>query len=236
MRARLIGGLPTDLVGSLSGLTQGRFPVYAKARYADDLAERKATRRVAIGQNAAMPVEADAARNGIDIFAEAGAPVTAVQDGKIIAVGRNERLGNFVRLTDPYGNTYTYGHLKKIAQKVAVPKVRTQSKASIAKELELPKADPKPTQAATAGKPTHKLARQKEVVPRTSHEVTPPPSRSACSPTPRARTPSPTAARSSSSSSGRSLATAKPSTPTSRVTSASTSATSCSSRSSPEPA
>jgi hypothetical protein len=174
MRARLIGGLPTDLVGSLSGLTQGRFPVYAKARYADDLAERKATRRVAIGQNAAMPVESDAARNGIDIFAEAGAPVTAVQDGKIIAVGRNERLGNFVRLTDPYGNTYTYGHLKKIAQKVAVPKIRTQSKASIAKELELPKADPKPTRAATAGKPTHKLARQKEVVPRTSHEVTPP--------------------------------------------------------------
>src|SRR4051794_23861169 len=174
MRARLIGGLPTDLVGSLSGLTQGRFPVYAKARYADDLAERKATRRVATGHNAAMPVEADAARNGIDIFAEAGAPVTAVQDGKIIAVGHNERLGNFVRLTDPYGNTYTYGHLKKIAEKVAVPKVRTQSKASIAKELELPKANPKPTQAATAGKPTHKLAHQKEVVPRTSHEVTPP--------------------------------------------------------------
>ena len=50
MRARLIGGLPTDLVGSLSGLTQGHFPVFAKARYADDLAERDATRRVAARQ------------------------------------------------------------------------------------------------------------------------------------------------------------------------------------------
>ena len=45
MRARLIGGLPSDLVGSLSGLTQGHFPVFAKARYADDISERSATRR-----------------------------------------------------------------------------------------------------------------------------------------------------------------------------------------------
>ena len=40
LRARLIAGLPADLVGSLTGLTQGHFPVHAKARYADDLAER----------------------------------------------------------------------------------------------------------------------------------------------------------------------------------------------------
>ncbi|MEY2515804.1 MAG: hypothetical protein QOJ89_3162 [bacterium] len=156
MRARLIGGLPTDLVGSLSGLTQGHFPVYAKARYADDLAERKATRRVAIGTNAAMPVESDAKRRGVDIFAAAGSPVIAVQDGRIIAAGHNARLGNFVRLTDPYGNTYTYGNLKKIAKKVPVAKEKTQSKASIARELSLPKADPRPTRAATAGHPTHK--------------------------------------------------------------------------------
>ena len=45
MRARLIGGLPSDLVGSLNGLTQGHFPVFAKARYADDLSERAASRR-----------------------------------------------------------------------------------------------------------------------------------------------------------------------------------------------
>ena len=39
LRARLIAGLPADLVGSLTGLTQAHFPVYAKARYADDAAE-----------------------------------------------------------------------------------------------------------------------------------------------------------------------------------------------------
>ena len=33
MRARLVAGMPTDLVGSLTGLTQGHFPVYATSRY-----------------------------------------------------------------------------------------------------------------------------------------------------------------------------------------------------------
>ena len=37
MRAQVIGGIPGDLVGSLTGLTQGRFPVRAKATYAGAL-------------------------------------------------------------------------------------------------------------------------------------------------------------------------------------------------------
>jgi murein DD-endopeptidase MepM/ murein hydrolase activator NlpD len=156
MRARLIGGLPTDLVGSLSGLTQGHFPVYAKARYADDLSEHKVSRRVAPGMNAAMPIEGDGTRRGIDIFAAAGSPAIAVQDGRILAVGTSRRLGRYVKLADVYGNTYTYAGLKKVAKRVPVAKPRTQSKASIARELALPDADPKPTLAATAGRPTHK--------------------------------------------------------------------------------
>src|SRR5213075_3226869 len=37
MRAQVVGGIPGDLVGSLTGLTQGRFPVRAKATYAGAL-------------------------------------------------------------------------------------------------------------------------------------------------------------------------------------------------------
>ena len=59
MRARFIGGMPSDLIGSLSGLTQGLFPVHAAAKYADDISERDANRRVARGKNAALPVEAN---------------------------------------------------------------------------------------------------------------------------------------------------------------------------------
>jgi hypothetical protein len=151
MRARFIGGMPSDLVGSLSGLTQGLFPVHATARYADDISEREASRRVARGKNAALPVEANSKRRGINIFAKAGSPVVAVQDGKIVKVGKNSRLGNFVMLRDVYGNTYTYAGLKKVASQVPVPKDKTQTKESIAKELALPKADPAPKQAASAG-------------------------------------------------------------------------------------
>jgi murein DD-endopeptidase MepM/ murein hydrolase activator NlpD len=151
MRARFIGGMPSDLVGSLSGLTQGLFPVHAAAKYADDISEREASRRVARGKNAALPVESNSKRRGINIFAKAGSPVVAVQDGKIIKVGKNSRLGRFVTMRDVYGNTYTYAGLKKVAAQVPVPKDKTQTKESIAKELALPKADPAPKQAASAG-------------------------------------------------------------------------------------
>ncbi|MEA2155588.1 MAG: hypothetical protein QOE11_1728, partial [Solirubrobacteraceae bacterium] len=158
MRARLIGGLPTDLVGSLSGLTQGHFPVFAKARYADDIAERAAATRVAAGTNAAVPVESDATRRGIDIYADAGSPAIAVQDGQITEMGNSARLGRYVKLRDAYGNTYTYAHLKTVATRVPVPKPKTQSRASIAKELSLPGHDPKPTAAASAGAQSAKAA------------------------------------------------------------------------------
>ena len=59
LRARLIAGVPADLVGSLTGLTEGRFPVAARARYADDLQEHQATKRVKAGQNAANIVNTD---------------------------------------------------------------------------------------------------------------------------------------------------------------------------------
>ncbi len=151
LRARFIGGMPADLIGSLSGLTQGLFPVHAAAKYADDISERDANRRVARGKNAALPIEGKSTRRGINIFAKAGSPVVAVQDGKIVKVGQNKRLGNFVIMRDVYGNTYTYAGLKKVASQVPVPKAKTQSKESIAKELALPKPEAAPKEAASAG-------------------------------------------------------------------------------------
>ncbi len=158
MRARFIGGMPADLVGSLSGLTQGRFPVHSKATYADDISERAATRRIARGKNAALPVESTS-RRGLNIFAKAGSRVIAVQDGTIVKIGNNRRLGNFVVLRDAYGNSYTYAGLRKVATKVLVPKQKKQSKASVAKELSLPK-DKAPAKAASAGRNTGKVVKK----------------------------------------------------------------------------
>ena len=76
MRARLIGGLPADLVGSLTGLTQGHFPVHAKARYADDIDDaatpRSASRRARTPRSRST---SSSTRRGINIFAKAGSPV-----------------------------------------------------------------------------------------------------------------------------------------------------------------
>ena len=45
LRAKLIAGVPGDLIGSLTGLTEGRFPVAAHARYADDPVEKMLKQR-----------------------------------------------------------------------------------------------------------------------------------------------------------------------------------------------
>ena len=124
MRARVIGGLPADLVGSLTGLTQGRFPVGAKATYADALPEDGSTRQVEPGQNAAQVVESDGTRRAIRVFSRRGAPVVAVNDGRITRMGHSRKLGRHVELQDPYGNTYLYSGLDKLAKTHPVPKQR----------------------------------------------------------------------------------------------------------------
>jgi hypothetical protein len=131
------------------------FPVAAKARYADDLSEREATRRVNLSRhsprNAALPVESSAGRRGINVFADAGSPVVAVQDGKIVKIGSSERLGKFIQLRDVFGNTYTYAGLKSVADRHPVPKRETVTKEQVRQELKLPKRDPRPKQPASAG-------------------------------------------------------------------------------------
>jgi hypothetical protein len=123
MRAQVIGGMPSDLVGSLTGLTQGRFPVYAKATYAGQLTKKG--NKIKTG-NAAMVVESDGTRRGIDIFSRSRAPVIAANDGKVVKIGHSKRLGHFVTLQDVYGNTYTYGQLGDVAKTYPAPKNRSR--------------------------------------------------------------------------------------------------------------
>ena len=148
MRARLIAGVPADLVGSLTGLTEGRFPVAARARYADDLAERDLMRKVRKGENAANVIESDDSRRGIEIYSRAGSPAVAVQDGVIKKVGNNRRLGRHVVLQDSYGNRYTYAQLDSVAKYHPVPR----DQADARRQARVLRAnDPRPDAAASAG-------------------------------------------------------------------------------------
>jgi hypothetical protein len=120
--ARAYGKLPTDLVGSLTGLTEGaHFPVAANASYADDLSAREALKRSAPGAgkaygSAAEVISSSPTSRGINIFAAKGAPVVAVNDGVIQRIGHSHRLGNYVVLQDAYGNRYTYAELGQLVR------------------------------------------------------------------------------------------------------------------------
>src|SRR4051812_11481823 len=134
LRARLIAGYPADLVSSLTGLTEGRFPVAAHARYTESDQQGDA---------------ADGER-GIDISAREGAPVVAVNDGVIKDIGRSKERGLYVVLQDVYGNQYTYSNLGSVAQLYPGPK-RDAADTSAARLEILGAGDPTPTGPASAG-------------------------------------------------------------------------------------
>ncbi len=84
--ARAYGRIPSTLVGSLTGLTEGaHFPVAASSRYSDELAARQALKNsntdTRISGNAAEVISSSPTRRGINIFAKKGSPVVAVNDG-----------------------------------------------------------------------------------------------------------------------------------------------------------
>ncbi|MGE5408192.1 MAG: lytic murein transglycosylase [Syntrophothermus sp.] len=119
--ARAYGRLPSDLIGSLTGLTEGaHFPVAANARYADDVAARatlsSSSPEGRISGSAAEVISSSPTSRGINIFAAAGSPVVAVNDGVIRKLGRSRKLGKFVVLEDTYGNRYTYAQLGRIVR------------------------------------------------------------------------------------------------------------------------
>jgi hypothetical protein len=120
--ARAYGKLPSDLVGSLTGLTEGaHFPVAADARYADDIATREALAQASPEEreeygSAADVISSSPTRRGINIFAAAGSPVVAVNDGVVMKMGDSERLGRYVVLRDAYGNRFTYAKLGELVR------------------------------------------------------------------------------------------------------------------------
>jgi murein DD-endopeptidase MepM/ murein hydrolase activator NlpD len=119
--ARAYGKLPGNLIGSLTGLTQGaHFPVAADARYADEISTRAALRRATPKQrshygNAARVIDSSPTRRGINIFAAEGSPVVAVNDGVVKKIGRSKRLGRYLILEDAYGNRYIYAELGRFS-------------------------------------------------------------------------------------------------------------------------
>jgi hypothetical protein len=107
LRAQLLGGTPSELLGAITGLTEARFPVHAPSHYSDGFATAAAT--------GAQTAGAPKTIVGTTIYSQQGAPVIAVQDGEIVGLGETPSLGRYVALRDAYGNTYTYAELGSVA-------------------------------------------------------------------------------------------------------------------------
>ncbi len=153
--ARTVAAYPDSLISSLTALTQGIFPVHAKDADIDYAGKVKTSKgkKVKAGDNAAKPVESED-RNSIDVSAPGGSPVVAVQDGVVEKVGRSDRLGDYVRLRDAYGNRYTYANLGEVQDKVPVPKPAKEDDEHSHAEGEgdnAAKSDSAPTTPATEG-------------------------------------------------------------------------------------
>jgi len=142
LRAQLLGGTPPELLSAVTGLTESRFPVHAEAHFSDGFP--------------VAPGDPSKTLAGTTIYAQAGAPVIAVQDGEITADGESPTLGRYVSLRDAYGNTYTYAQLGSVAAVYPVlePRVDTAVSARIAHSSSSG-VGPAPSAPASAGVQPH---------------------------------------------------------------------------------
>src|SRR5205823_1285383 len=124
LRAKLLSGVPEGLIDSLTGLTEGRFPVAAHARYADDLVTRNLIGKGSKnGKKSASTLVSDRGdRNSINIFSDQGAPIVAVNDGEVKQIGQDKTHGQFIVLQDVYGNQYRYNAVGEVSKVYPVPK------------------------------------------------------------------------------------------------------------------
>jgi membrane-bound lytic murein transglycosylase B len=101
LRAQLLRGTPPQLLTAVASLAEARFPVHAPSRFADGFP--------------VVPQHPGRSLVATVIYSRPAAPVIAVQDGVIVAIGNSATLGRYVVLRDDFGDTYTYGHLGSVA-------------------------------------------------------------------------------------------------------------------------
>jgi murein DD-endopeptidase MepM/ murein hydrolase activator NlpD len=140
LRAQLLGGTPSELLGAITGLTEARFPVHAFSHFSDGFPLAGAGRS---GSTTSIP--------GTTIYSLTGAPVVAVQDGEIVQIGSSPTLGRYVSLRDAYGNTYTYAQLGDVSS--LYPVLAPHAQSTVSRRIVQPgaAAEPAPDGPATAG-------------------------------------------------------------------------------------
>jgi membrane-bound lytic murein transglycosylase B len=143
LRAKLISVLPRSVIRTLTGLIDAGLPVVAKRlawrMLAPAARSLSATARATLvpskkgdhrptpatpGSSAPLsPTAAGAVVGGatggapqlVDLLSARGAPVVAVQDGRIVELGSSRKLGKYIVLRDVHGDVFTYAGLGNLA-------------------------------------------------------------------------------------------------------------------------
>jgi membrane-bound lytic murein transglycosylase B len=94
----------------------------------------------------------------MELLGKPGAPVVAVQGGRVVHLGDSHALGRYLVLRDVYGDIFTYAGLGSVAPRyrrpVAPSDLAQHTPGSAAAGGGESASDPAPTQAATAGHQT----------------------------------------------------------------------------------
>jgi transglycosylase-like protein with SLT domain len=121
-RAEAIAQMPTSMVGALTGLADGRFPVRGHAEYDGALDRDSALERVRSGESPARVVTDSEERDHMDIEGEPRAKVISVSDGivqRVITSKRGRRIGLVIE--DSYGNRFSYYGIRRMEEGFEVP-------------------------------------------------------------------------------------------------------------------
>jgi hypothetical protein len=116
-RAEAIAAMPTAMVGALTGLADGRFPVRGHAEYEGALDRKSALEEVRSGESPARVVNDDEERDYTDIEGDPHAKVISVSDAKVLRVitsKRGRRIG--LVMEDSYGNRYSYYGIRRMSE------------------------------------------------------------------------------------------------------------------------
>jgi hypothetical protein len=87
-----------------------------------------------------------------ELLARRGAPVVAVEDGRIVGIGRSRKLGRYLVLRDTYGDLFTYAGLGSIAPDYRLPKAAQVQVPKGALQSDESASGPTPKLAASAGR------------------------------------------------------------------------------------
>ncbi len=87
-----------------------------------------------------------------ELLARRGAPVVAVEDGRIVGIGHSHKLGHYVVLRDTYGDLFTYAGLGSIAPDYRLPKPAQVQVPKGALQSGESAGDPTPKLTASSGR------------------------------------------------------------------------------------